>query len=106
MPLKSESNPAGLREKRRVRKEALPPAAWLGIPATGKKLQIRMFTVHRVVQGKIVEDGILVESLGIFEQLGVVSNTAELVGNFLRQKIAVEKHSVAPKAVSMSDAGC
>ena len=60
--------------------------AWLGIPASGKKLQIRMFTVHRVVLGKIVEDWVLVESLGIFQQLGVVPNTADLVGNFLRQQ--------------------
>ena len=60
--------------------------AWLGIPASGKKMQIRMFTVHRVVQGKIVEDWVLVESLGVFQQLGVVPNTADLVGNFLRQQ--------------------
>jgi len=60
--------------------------AWMGIPASGKKMQIRMFTVHRVVQGKIVEDWVLVESLGLFEQFGVVPNTADLVSNFLRQK--------------------
>ena len=59
---------------------------WLGIPASGKKIQIRMFTIHRVVQGKIVEDWVLVESLGIFQQLGVVPSTADLVGNFLRQQ--------------------
>jgi steroid delta-isomerase-like uncharacterized protein len=59
---------------------------WLGIPASGKKMQIRMFTIHRVVQGKIVEDWVLVESLGIFQQLGVVPDTANLVGNFLRQQ--------------------
>lgn len=60
--------------------------AWLGIPASGKKLQIRMFTVHRVLQNKIVEDWVLVEALGIFQQLGVVPSTTELVGNFLRQQ--------------------
>jgi hypothetical protein len=49
-------------------------------------MQIRMFTVRRVVQGKIVEDWVLVESLGVFQQLGVVPNTADLVGNFLRQQ--------------------
>src|SRR5882672_5157906 len=58
--------------------------AWLGIPASGRKMQIRMFTVHRVAQGKIVEDWVLVESLGFFQQLGVVPNTEDLVGNFLR----------------------
>ena len=60
--------------------------AWLGIPASGKKMQIRMFTVHRVVLGKIVEDWVLVESLGVFQQLGVVPSTADLVGNYLRQQ--------------------
>ena len=60
--------------------------AWLVIPANGKKIQIRMFTVHRVVQGKIVEDWVLVESLGFFQQLGVVPNTADLVGNFVRRQ--------------------
>jgi hypothetical protein len=63
--------------------EGTHQSAWLGIPASGKKMQIRMFTVHRVVQGKIVEDWVLVESLGVFQQLGVVPNTADLVGKFL-----------------------
>jgi steroid delta-isomerase-like uncharacterized protein len=66
--------------------EGTHQGAWLGIPASGKKMQIRMFTVHRVVQGKIVEDWVLVESLGVFQQLGVVPNTADLVGNFVRQQ--------------------
>ena len=60
---------------------------WMGIPASGKKMQIRMITVHRVVHGKIVEDWVLVESLGFFQQLGVVPDTADLVGNFLRQQV-------------------
>jgi hypothetical protein len=38
------------------------------------------------VQGKIVEDWVLVESLGLFQQLGVVPNTADLVENFVRQQ--------------------
>jgi steroid delta-isomerase-like uncharacterized protein len=66
--------------------EGTHQGAWLGIPASGKKMQIRMFTVHRVVQGKIVEDWVLVESLGFFQQLGVVPHTADLVCNFLRQR--------------------
>ena len=69
-----------------LRMEGTHRGAWLGIPASGKKMQIRMFTVHRVVQGKIVEDWVLVESLGFFQQLGVVPNTPDLVGNFLRQQ--------------------
>ena len=66
--------------------EGMHQHAWLGIPASGKKLQVRMFTVHRVMQGKIVEDWVLVESLGFFQQLGVIPNTTDLVSNFLRQQ--------------------
>jgi steroid delta-isomerase-like uncharacterized protein len=66
--------------------EGTHTGAWLGIPASGKKLQIRMFTVHRIVQGKIVEDWVLVESLGLFQQLGVIPNTADLLSNFLHQQ--------------------
>jgi steroid delta-isomerase-like uncharacterized protein len=66
--------------------EGTHQGAWLGMPASGKKIQIRMFTVHRIAQGKIIEDWVLVESLGLFQQLGVVPNTADLVGNFLRQQ--------------------
>ena len=66
--------------------EGTHQGAWLGIPASGKRMQVRMFTVHRFVQGKIVEDWVLVESLGVFQQLGVLPNTADLVGSFLRQQ--------------------
>jgi steroid delta-isomerase-like uncharacterized protein len=66
--------------------EGTHQGVWLGIPASGKKMQIRMFTVHRVMQGKIVEDWVLVESLGVLQQLGVVANTADLVSDFLRRQ--------------------
>jgi steroid delta-isomerase-like uncharacterized protein len=66
--------------------EGTQKGAWLGIPASSKKVQFRMFTIHRIAQGKIVEDWVLVESLGLFQQLGVVPDTAELVRNFLRQQ--------------------
>ena len=66
--------------------EGTHQGTWLGIPATGKKLQMRMFTVHRVVHGKIVEDWVLLDSLGVLQPLGIVPNTGDLVGNFLRQQ--------------------
>ena len=66
--------------------EGTHQGAWMGIPASGKKVQIRMFTVHRVEQDKIIEDWVLVESLGFFQQLGLVPSTADLFGNFLRQQ--------------------
>ncbi|HET7438096.1 MAG TPA: ester cyclase [Nitrospira sp.] len=52
---------------------------WMGISPTGKRLQIRMITIHRIADGKIVEDWVLVESLGLFQQLGAVPDTAELI---------------------------
>lgn len=55
---------------------------WMGIPPTGKRLQIRMITIHRIANGKIAEDWVLVESLGLFQQLGAVPDTAELIRNF------------------------
>lgn len=66
--------------------EGTHKGAWMGIPASGKKIQIRMFTVHRFVEEKIVEDWVLVESLGFFQQLGVLPNTADLLDNFLCQQ--------------------
>jgi steroid delta-isomerase-like uncharacterized protein len=66
--------------------EGTHQGAWLGIPATGKKLSIRMFTIHRVVDGRIVEDWVLVESLGVFQQLGVIPDTTELLSNFVHQQ--------------------
>jgi steroid delta-isomerase-like uncharacterized protein len=74
--------------------EGTHQGAWMGIPACGKKVQIRMFTVHRVAGGKIAEDWVLVEALGLFQQLGVLPNTADLVGNFLRQQSPIRQDSV------------
>ena len=51
---------------------------WLEIPATNKRVTIRMMTVHRIARGKIAEDWVLVESLGLFQQLGLVTPTFEL----------------------------
>jgi len=55
---------------------------WMGISPTGKRLQIRMITIHRIANGKIAEDWVLVESLGLFQQLGAVPETPELIRNF------------------------
>jgi steroid delta-isomerase-like uncharacterized protein len=55
---------------------------WMGISPTGKRLQIRMITIHRIANSKIAEDWVLVESLGLFQQLGAVPETAELIRKF------------------------
>ena len=55
---------------------------WMGISPTGKRLQIRLIVIHRISNSKIAEDWVLVESLGLFQQLGVLPDTAELIRNF------------------------
>ena len=62
--------------------EGTHQGAWMGIAPTGKRIQIRMITIHRIANGKIVEDWVLVESLGFFQQLSVLPDTAELIRNF------------------------
>jgi len=53
--------------------------SWLGIPATGKFISIQMFVVHRFADGVIAEDWVLVDSLGVFQQLGLVPPSEELL---------------------------
>ncbi len=55
--------------------------AWLGVAPTGKQVNIRMMTTHRIANGKIAEDWVLVESLGFFQQLGLIPTTQEIMGN-------------------------
>jgi steroid delta-isomerase-like uncharacterized protein len=52
---------------------------WLGIPPTDKQVGIRMMTIHRVISGRIAEDWMLVESLGFFQQLGLIPATPEIM---------------------------
>jgi steroid delta-isomerase-like uncharacterized protein len=52
---------------------------WLGIAPTGKQVSIRMFVVHKIVNGKIAADWVLVEALGFFQQLELVPPTQEIM---------------------------
>jgi len=54
-------------------------ATWLGIPATRRVITIQMFVVHRIAGGRIVEDWVLVDSLGVFQQLELVKPTEQLI---------------------------
>lgn len=58
--------------------------SWLGIAPTGKQLSIRMIVTQRIVSGKIVEDWVLVEALGFFQQIGLVPATQELLAKAAR----------------------
>lgn len=57
---------------------------FMGIPATGKQVSIRMMTIHRIVAGKIVEDWVLVDSLGLFQQLDLVPSREEIFAKAVR----------------------
>jgi predicted ester cyclase len=52
---------------------------WQGVAATGREVTIRSVAQHRVESGRMVEDWVIVETLGLFQQLGVVAPTAELL---------------------------
>lgn len=62
--------------------EGTHQGTWMGISPTGQRLHIRMITIHRIANRKIAEDWVLVESLGLFQQLGALPSTAELIRNF------------------------
>ena len=51
---------------------------WMGIAPSGKQISIQMMTIHRIEAGKIVEDWVLVDSLGLFQQLGLVPDREQL----------------------------
>ena len=53
--------------------------AWLGLAATGTRIDIRMSVTYRLAGGKIAEDWVLVDFLGVFQQLGIVAPTNQLL---------------------------
>ena len=53
--------------------------AWLGVAPTGRQVTVRMIVIQRIVAGQIAEDWVLVESLGLFQQLGLVPPREELL---------------------------
>jgi steroid delta-isomerase-like uncharacterized protein len=52
--------------------------AWMGISPSGKQISIEMIVIHRIESRKIVEDWVLVDSLGFFQQLGIVGSREEI----------------------------
>jgi predicted ester cyclase len=54
-------------------------AAWQGIAPTGREITIRTVAQHRIEGGRIVEDWVIVETLGLFQQLSVIPPMQELL---------------------------
>lgn len=61
-----------------VAMRGLHAGPWQGVPPTGHEVTIRTVAQHRVESGRIVEDWVIVETLGLFQQLGLVRPTPEL----------------------------
>ena len=53
---------------------------WMGLGPTGRKVTVPIITIHRIADGKIVEDWVFVGSLILFQQLGLVPQTQEIFG--------------------------
>ena len=49
------------------------------MPSTGREVTIRTVARHRVENGRIIEDWVIVETLGLFQQVGLVQPTPDLV---------------------------
>jgi predicted ester cyclase len=67
--------------------EGTQTGQWLGIPPTGIRVNIRMTTIHRIQSGKIIEDWVLVDSLGLFQQLGALPPTKDFLAKSVRRDL-------------------
>ena len=45
---------------------------WMGIPATGKRMTSPGISIHRMAGGKIVDNWVSMDMLGVLQQLGVI----------------------------------
>jgi len=45
---------------------------FLGVPATGKRVSVKGVVIDRVVGGKMIDSRILMDNLGMMQQLGVI----------------------------------
>jgi ketosteroid isomerase-like protein len=52
---------------------------WLGIAPTGRSVSFPLIVIQRISGGKIAEDWVLVESLGFYQQLGLLPATEEIM---------------------------
>ena len=53
--------------------------SWQGIAPTGREITVRTVAQHRVEAGRSVEDWVIVETRGLFQQLGVIPPLHELL---------------------------
>jgi predicted ester cyclase len=53
--------------------------AMFGTEPTGQKIQIAGMTVSYIKEDRIIMNKTLIDSLGLFQQIGILASTAELV---------------------------
>jgi predicted ester cyclase len=58
--------------------------SWMGLAPTGRKVVVPMFVIQRMVGGKIAEDWVLVGSLSLLQQLGLVDPASEIISKAAR----------------------
>ena len=58
---------------------------WLGVAPTERSVSVPMMTIHRVRDGKIVEDWVFVGTLTLLQQLGLVPETSEIIERALKR---------------------
>ena len=51
---------------------------WLGIPATGKPVKMQFSDFWLIKDGKLAENWVMIDHVGVFEQLGVDPMTGKL----------------------------
>jgi len=62
--------------------------AWMEVSPTGRKVSFPIITIHRIAHGKIAEDWVLVGSLMLFQQLGLVPETQEILAAAESKKVS------------------
>jgi ketosteroid isomerase-like protein len=67
---------------RRIVASATHSGQFMGIPATGKKFTYEGFEMIKIVDGRIVEDWILVDILSLLQQIGATPETMKLGPKF------------------------
>ena len=45
---------------------------WLGIPPTNNPINLTVIEIYRIADGKIAEQWVILDALGMLQQLGVI----------------------------------
>jgi len=61
-------------------------APWQGIPPSGGEVTIRTVAQQRIEGGRIVEDWVIVETLGFYQQLGLIPSMQKLLSERAAKK--------------------